>query len=89
MNLERCTLHKLPLSDPGKAADDPALALLLRDGWTVISDVPIADRDDPHVLLFLAPPDRSPASRPWLGVLGVALGAVSVGLWIATLVGVA
>lgn len=84
----RCTLHKLSLKDPAAAAADPALAALLRDGWTVISDVPVANHDDPHLMLFLAPPRPTEGSRlsMALSALGIVLGALSCGMWIASVV---
>lgn len=89
MSTERCTVFRLDLNDAERAADDPALAALMRDGWTVISDIPISDPKEPHVLLFLAPPaGRSPKLRdfPWsslvFGMIGL-LAGLSVAAWVA------
>jgi len=89
MNNERCTVHKVSLNDPAASARDPALAALFRDGWTVISDIPIADSGDPHILLFLAPPRKTESQRAWwfLSATGAILGAASLALWIATATG--
>ena len=86
---DRCTLHRLSLNDPEQAAADPALAALLRDGWTVVSDIPIADPGNQHVLLFLAPPRKTETDRMSMAfsLLGVVLGAVGIGMCFAILTG--
>lgn len=83
-DLNRCTVHKLDLKDPARAADDPALAALFRDGWTVISDVPISNPKNPHVILFLAPPAERLARIPRsvIALIGFLFGLfISAGLY--------
>lgn len=87
-DLARCTTHKLDLKDSARAADDPALAALFRDGWTVISDVPISDPQNPHVILFLAPPPERLARIPRnaIALVGFLLGLLlSAGVYLALL----
>ena len=76
----RCTTHYLDLEDAGRAASDPALALLMNAGWTVISDVPITGSKEKaaQVLLFLAPP-RS-GWRAYVGSWVVLGGAMVAGM---------
>ena len=54
----RCRVHRLDTEDLDRAADDPALASLLRDGWTVVAPLVVEDRGRVDIALVLAPPKK-------------------------------
>lgn len=76
----RPRIYLLKLTDPERAIDDPGLAALARDGWTVASATHVvrfaAGGEERELMLILWPPSGTP--RPgWLFVAGcVAAGVV-------------
>lgn len=81
----RCTVMAVDLRDIGRAVADPALASLLREGWTVIATV-VLDADDgagPRLQVILGPP------RPVAPVAPVVPTSPAIPWWLtAAVVGV-
>ena len=83
----RATTVSLSLDDPEQAAQSPALAALLKDGWRVIADLPAQRGDKAELLLVMAPPDEARSVRlPW-SVYALITAAVAIGASIGTLIG--
>ena len=63
---DRCTVHSLPVASLADAAGDPALALMMRDGWEVVASVVLDEGQGPRLLLLLRPPRPTEAQgTPW------------------------
>jgi len=52
----RCVIHLLDASDLERSIDDPALAALVHDGWSVMSNLVVETPQGNRVALLLAPP---------------------------------
>ena len=82
---ERCTVIRLRLADLERSAEDPKLAALLREGWTVEADLALSEEDGPPTwVLLLAPPgevveDRLARFQGAREVLAFALAALLIG----------
>ena len=69
-----CTVVKLAVTDLSAAAKDPALAALLREGWSVSASVVMAPANGGEVMLqlLLSPPRPADAlasaggASPWV-----------------------
>lgn len=86
---DKCTVQKLPIENLQDAAESPALAALMAEGWTVVASVVVDSGDGrgPHLQLLLAPPPKAANNAPntvlegllrsfgWL-IVGVTLGTV-------------
>ena len=81
----RCTVHTLPVEKLKDAAQDPALASLLADGWDPIGSVVVdpGDGRGPALQLLLRPP-RKPQKAPevpgWVWAWAVALSCAVAAL---------
>lgn len=56
----RFRIYKVPLVDPERAIDDPALAALHAAGWTVAASFMAAEGDGKFLVFVLAPPVVQP-----------------------------
>jgi hypothetical protein len=83
---ERCTVVTLDVRRLEDTAQDPALASLLAEGWTVAASVVVVPpgAEDPVLQVVLAPP-RASTQKPWHALPSAAL--VGLALALATLVG--
>lgn len=72
--------YLIPLDDPQRAWDDPGLAAIAAQGWTVAGHdrVIAAGSERPQMLMFMWPPAAPARSRVFgVGVaVGVAVGTV-------------
>ena len=84
MNKDRLTVHFVSLDDPKRSVQDPALASLLEDGWTIVSHVVVERTGVPEIAFVLAPPHYTHGkigSSTRALMLGVLLGsAIGTGL---------
>jgi hypothetical protein len=72
---ERCTVVTLPVATLDDAAQDPALAALLAEGWGVVGSVVVVPPggSDPLLKVLLSPPRaQGGAGVPWQAALGAA-----------------
>ena len=80
MPATRCTVHSLAVADLDQAAQDPALAALLAEGWTVLATVVVTDDPErgPVLQLLLAPPRDHTVPRVALLAAGIVILACMV-----------
>ena len=71
----RCRVVKLDATDLARAVDDPGLAALVTDGWTVLASAHVTDETEAgersSLALLLAPP--RPHREPSIPGLNIAL----------------
>ena len=58
MKNQRCTIQLLDATDLERAVDNPALAGLIGEGWTVISNLVVDTPQGNRIALIMAPPHR-------------------------------
>lgn len=74
---ERCRVYRISTEDLDRSVDDPALSLLLSDGWTVIAPIAVEEKNGVSIALILAPPKNEPYQ--WkLWVIGALVGVIAV-----------
>lgn len=70
---DRCTIVRLPIRDLDRAAEDPKLAALIAEGWSIVGDLPIQGKPGEETwALLLAPPAeirKHPADAAKVGFL--------------------
>lgn len=52
----RCTIHLLDANDLERSTNNPALASLIRDGWSVMANMMVETPTGNRIALILAPP---------------------------------
>jgi hypothetical protein len=78
MSGDRCTTIRLDLRDLARAAEDPKLAALLRDGWRPIAHIALSEDDGaPSLVIVLAPPEAKPIVQPAISPLADRLAFVA------------
>jgi hypothetical protein len=77
MNNERCIVHLLDASDLERSIDSPALASLMAEGWTVMSNLVVETPAGNRVALLLAPP-KSKLKKPYRSLILSILLAVAI-----------
>lgn len=54
---EKCTIVRFPVEDLDKMASDPGFNTLVRDGWTIVSNLVVENAQrQPVLVITLAPP---------------------------------
>ena len=82
MKNQRCTIQLLDATDLERAVDNPALAGLIGEGWTVISNLVVDTPQGNRIALIMAPPRRTD-SRKMLAVIIAAVALQSLCLaWV-------
>ena len=94
MNKDRLTVHFVSLDDPKRSVQDPALAALLEEGWSVVSHFVVERGGVPEIAFVLAPPHygekRSQTSTQAImfgALIGTAIGTGVAILITSTLLG--
>lgn len=53
---DRCRVHRIATTDLDRSVDDPALGLLLAEGWTVVAPIAVEEKGGVFIALIMAPP---------------------------------
>jgi len=53
---ERCRVYRISTADLDRSVDDPALSLLLSEGWTVVAPIAVEEKNEVSIALIMAPP---------------------------------
>jgi len=67
---DRCRVYRIATDDLDRSVDDPALSLLLAEGWTVVAPIAIEEKNEVLIALIMAPPQ--PDKIPWKFIAGFA-----------------
>lgn len=57
---DRCKVYRIATTDLDRSVDDPALSLLLSEGWTVIAPIAVEEKNEVYIALIMAPPKIEP-----------------------------
>ena len=83
----RCKVHRLGTNDLDRSVDDPALALLLSSGWSVVAPIAIEEKGEVYIALILAPP--MPYYKNWKSISVAVIIGLLAGLVTFLVAGVA
>jgi len=80
---ERCIIHLLDADDLERSIDSPALASLMADGWTVMSNLVVETPQGNRVALLLSPPKIAKSDKNLILTIILAVVLQTAGLvWI-------
>lgn len=80
---ERCIIHLLDADDLERSIDSPALAALMADGWTVMSNLVVETPQGQRVALLLSPPKLEKSNKNIIMSVVLAIVLQTAGLvWI-------
>ncbi len=80
---ERCIIHLLDADDLERSIDSPALAALMADGWTVMSNLVVETPQGQRVALLLSPPKLTKSNKNLILTIILAVALQTAGLvWI-------